>query len=266
LYARFYTKVLHDLGYLSFDEPFAHLFNQGMVCKYSEKSGLVEKMSKSKGNVVNPDEIVNEYGSDALRMYILFMGPPELDCEWQDSGLEGIKRFLHRLWSYLTDEATLIKSGDEPLSTQKRFNHFLKEYQERIAHYKPNTAISACMEFLNEAIAQKMQLSRATMEKFLVALSVLIPHMSSELMERLVGKPLDQASWPTYDEVLAQPDEIEMVIQINGKMRQQFSVIPGTDKEAVEQQARIIVSKWLEGKKVVKVIFVQDRLINFVIV
>ena len=90
LYSRFYVKVLYDLGYLPFNEPFTHLFNQGMVTKYSEKSGLVEKMSKSKGNVVNPDEIVQQYGSDALRMYILFMGPPELDCEWQDSGLEGI--------------------------------------------------------------------------------------------------------------------------------------------------------------------------------
>ena len=95
------SKFLHDLGFLPFDEPFTHLFNQGMVLKYSEKQGHVEKMSKSKGNVVNPDEIVQQYGSDVLRMYILFMGPPELDCEWQDTGLEGIKRFLNRLWDYL---------------------------------------------------------------------------------------------------------------------------------------------------------------------
>ncbi len=102
LYARFYVKVLHDLGYLPFDEPFAHLFNQGMVLKYSEKSGAVEKMSKSQGNVVNPDDMVARYGSDALRMYMMFMGPPELDCEWQDNGMEGIKRFQNRLWDYLT--------------------------------------------------------------------------------------------------------------------------------------------------------------------
>ncbi|HVX01165.1 MAG TPA: leucine--tRNA ligase, partial [Candidatus Babeliaceae bacterium] len=107
LYARFYIKVLYDLGYLSFDEPFKELFNQGMVTKYSEKTGLVEKMSKSKGNVVNPDEIVKVYGSDILRMYILFMGPPELVCEWQDCGLEGIKRFIFRLWTYIINPDTV---------------------------------------------------------------------------------------------------------------------------------------------------------------
>ena len=101
LYARFYIKVLYDLGYLPFDEPFTHLFNQGMV-KLFGNFWCVEKMSKSKGNVVNPDDIVQQYGSDALRMYILFMGPPELDCEWQDAGIEGMKRFLHKLWEYLT--------------------------------------------------------------------------------------------------------------------------------------------------------------------
>ena len=114
LYARFYVKVLYDLGHLPFDEPFMHLFNQGMVNRYSELSGHVEKMSKSKGNVVNPDDIVKQYGSDVLRMYILFMGPPELDCEWQDTGLEGIKRFLNRLWN------TLQQRGLSLLTPKKR--------------------------------------------------------------------------------------------------------------------------------------------------
>jgi leucyl-tRNA synthetase len=112
LYARFWVKVLHDLGHLPFDEPFKHLFNQGMVLKYSEKTGLVEKMSKSKGNVVSPDDIVAQYGSDVLRMYILFMGPPELDCEWQDSGVEGIKRFAHRLHDYLVKPGTILPENE----------------------------------------------------------------------------------------------------------------------------------------------------------
>jgi len=154
LYARFWVKVLHDLGYLSFDEPFTHLFNQGMITKYSEISGHVEKMSKSKGNVINPDDIIEKYGSDVLRMYMLFMGPPELDAEWQDAGLEGIKRFLNRLWTYLTDPNNILPEGQkEDLEVSKRFNRFLKDYQERIDHFKPNTAISAAMEWLNDVVS-----------------------------------------------------------------------------------------------------------------
>ncbi len=189
LYARFYVKVLYDLGYLPFDEPFAHLFNQGMVIEYSEKSGHVEKMSKSKGNVVNPDDIVQQYGSDALRMYILFMGPPELDCEWQDTGIEGIKRFLNKLWDYLTNPATMLTNEQpENISVTKRFNRFLKAYQERIDQFKPNTALSAAMEWLHDAQHQSMQLSKQTAQDLLAALSVIIPYFSSELLEQFLQK------------------------------------------------------------------------------
>ncbi|HEX2977498.1 MAG TPA: leucine--tRNA ligase [Candidatus Babeliales bacterium] len=266
LYARFYTKVLYDLGYLSFDEPFAHLFNQGMVCKYSELSGHVEKMSKSKGNVVNPDEIVGEYGSDALRMYILFMGPPELDCEWQDLGLEGVKRFLNRLWIFLTDKERMLLAGErEEKEVTKRFNRFLKDYQERIAHFKPNTAVSACMEWFNDASAQKMRLSRETMEKLLVALSVLIPHFSSELLEQLLGKELQSCPWPHFDPALAMRDEISFMIQVNGKLRGELMIAPGSDRAIIEPQAYAFVQKYVEGKQLVNVVFVPDRLINFVV-
>ncbi|NBQ17830.1 leucine--tRNA ligase, partial [bacterium] len=168
LYSRFYVKVLYDLGHLSFDEPFKQLFNQGMVCKRSEKSGLVEKMSKSKGNVVNPDEIVRKYGSDVLRMYILFMGPPELDCEWQDSGLEGIKRFAQKVWNCLVDPAMLVPDNQELSEAKVLFHKFLKAYQERLDAFKPNTAISACMEFLNEITAQKLVLGKTTAQQFII--------------------------------------------------------------------------------------------------
>jgi len=263
LYARFYVKVLYDLGHLPFDEPFTHLFNQGMVCKYSEKTGHVEKMSKSKGNVVNPDDMVDQYGSDVLRLYMMFMGPPELDCEWQDSGIEGIKRFMHRLWTWLTDSSTLVADDQETLEAKKHVHRFLKTYQDRLLHFKPNTAISAFMEFLNEATSQNMRISHGSMESLLVSLSVLAPHAACELLELLLHKQLHECLWPQVDEQLAQENEVTLVIQINGKMRANMVVARGSLQKDVEPQAAQAVAKWLTGQ-VVKVIFVQDRLINFV--
>lgn len=266
LYSRFYVKVLHDQGYLPFDEPFKHLFNQGMVLKYSEKSGAVEKMSKSQGNVVNPDEMVNQFGSDALRMYMMFMGPPELDCEWQDTGMEGIKRFQNRLWDYLTTPSTILQDGiEEDMPTKQRFNRFLKDYQERLNHYKPNTAISALMEWLNDATADKMLLSRATIEKLLVALSVLAPHMANELLQQLCGKKLAECQWPQFDAQMVTQEMKNLVVQVNGKLRANIFVKPGASEQEVRKLAELEIERWLENATIKKVIFVKDRLINFVI-
>lgn len=266
LYARFWVKVLFDQGLLPFDEPFAHLFNQGMVLKKSEKSGLVEKMSKSKGNVVSPDEMVDQFGSDALRMYMMFMGPPELDSEWQTSGLEGIRRFLNRLWIYVTDTDTLLADNvQEELKTTKRLHKLLKEFQERIALFKPNTAISALMEFLNDATAQQLALSKDSMEKLLVSLSVLAPHMASELLEQLLNKQLDQCIWPIYDPVMVQDDQKTVIIQVNGKLRAQVIVKTGASQEHVDQQARELIHDWIKNKQIIKIVYVQDKLINFVV-
>jgi len=265
LYARFWTKVLYDLGHLPFDEPFKQLFNQGMVLKYSEKSGHIEKMSKSQGNVVNPDDMIAQYGTDVLRMYILFMGPPELDCEWQDTGLDGIKRFVHRFWNYLTDASTILPEGQQEAEVVTRsFNIFLKKYQERLDMYKPNTAISACMEWLNQATAESMQLSRETAERLLVAVSVMAPHLASELLEQLFRTSLDQCTWPVYDPLMAVMNEVTMVVQVNGKLRANITVAKGAQQSQVQPQAQELVAKWLTGE-LVKVVFVQDRLINFVI-
>lgn len=265
LYARFYVKVLYDLGYLPFDEPFTHLFNQGMVCKYSEKSGLVEKMSKSKGNVVNPDEIVKQFGSDALRMYILFMGPPELDCEWQDAGMEGMRRFLNRFWDFFTAPGLIVPEDQELMTTKKRVHVFLKTYQERIGLFKPNTALAAIMEFLNDAHAQSMKLSKESVEKILVSMSVLAPHVASELLEKLLGKQLQDCTWPVYDPQLATTTEVTIAVQVNGKLRADIVVPRGADRVLVQAAAQGQVEKWLQDKKLVNVIFVQDRLINFVV-
>lgn len=266
LYARFYTKVLFDLGHLPFNEPFKQLFNQGMVLKYSEKSGAIEKMSKSQGNVVSPDEIIEQYGTDVLRLYMMFMGPPELDCEWQDAGLDGIKRFLNRLWDYLTNPTTLLADGEhEELATSKRLHKFLKDFQERLAYYKPNTAVSAMMEWVNDALAANMRLSTQSMEKLLVSLSAMAPFMANELLQTLCKKELAACHWPTYDPILATDDTVEFVVQINGKIRATLTLQKGLSQEIVQQQAEAVAAKWLENVTIIKVIFVPDKIINFVV-
>jgi leucyl-tRNA synthetase len=262
LYARFYVKVLYDLGHLSFDEPFTHLFNQGMICRYSELSGHVEKMSKSKGNVVNPDDIVNQYGSDVLRMYMLFMGPPELDAEWQDTGLEGIKRFLNKLWNYLTTQK--VTTTEDPKTT-KRVHKLLKEFQERIDRFKPNTAISAFMEFIHDAQTENMTFSKESIEKICTILSSMAPHMASELLELLLKKQLQECTWPIYDPKLASLDVITISIQVDAKHRGTIEVAKDTPQQEIEHLAQHNVEKWLEGRDIERVIFVPGRTINFIL-
>ncbi len=266
LYARFYIKVLADLGYLSFNEPFKKLYNQGMILKYSEKSGQVEKMSKSKGNVVNPDDIAAAYGVDALRLYIMFMGPVEMDCEWQENGLEGMKRFLNRLWTYLTTQGTILAdNASEDAQVSARIQLFLIEFQDRVAQFKPNTAISAMMELLNDLMARQAKISRKSVESMLVSLSIIAPHIASELLEQLLHKKLRDCSWPVGDKSALQAQPVVIAIQINGKTRCTISVAQGTDKKTIENQAHIAAKKWLAQAMIKKVIFVPDRLINFVV-
>ena len=265
LYSRFYIKVLHDLGYLSFDEPFKQLFNQGMVCRYSKKDGRLEKRSKSKGNVVSPDDIIEKYGTDALRMYMMFMGPPELDCEWQDAGIDGIKRFLNKFWVYMTNADNIVSDDQETEAAKKRTHQFLQEYQKRLSSFKPNTAISAFMEFLNDLNAKALKLGRSSAEAILVSLSVFAPHISSELLEVLFNKKLQDCSWPEFDAGLAQESEISLVVQVNGKVRANIPCPRGAKQKDIQHKAELAVDKWLAGKKIVKIIFVPDRLISFVV-
>lgn len=266
LYARFYVKVLYDLGHLSFSEPFTHLFNQGMVLKLSELSGHVEKMSKSKGNVVNPDEIVSTYGSDALRMYILFMGPPELDCEWQDTGLDGVKRFLSRLWNYMTTtDHILPDSTPEAPDVTRRVHQFMRDFQKRIDTFKPNTAVSSAMELLNDLFAHTMKLSKTSTEQILVMLSTLTPHICSELLELILNKQLTDCTWPTYNEELVAESHVPLVVQVQGKMRATITIKRNSTQADIQEEAEKSIAKWLIDKQIIKTIFVQNRFINFVI-
>lgn len=266
LYARFYIKVLYDLGYLPFDEPFKQLFNQGMVNKYSEKTGFVEKMSKSKGNVVNPDEIIVDFGIDALRMYILFIGSPELDVEWQDNGLEGMKRFLGRFWSFITRSNALLAPGeDESPEVKQRVNRLIKEFNERIAIYKPNTALASFMEFLNDTQDKNMVLSRESLEKVLVLLSVMAPHFASELLEKFLDKYIQQCTWPVFDPNIALENKITIAIQVQGKLRGTLDIAADIEESEAINLAKAEVAKWLEGKDIIKTIYIPKKAVSFVI-
>ena len=194
------------------------------------------------------------------------MGPPELDCEWQDKGLEGVNRFVHRLWNYLTDKKTMQLQGkNENCAVTKRVHQFLKAFQERVAHFKLNTALAAFMEWLNDSSKTQMQLSHDSLEKILVTLSVFAPHMASELLERLLGKQLQDCTWPIYDPQLAQKEKVTIAIQVNGKTRGTITVEHNSSQETVKECARKAITKRLKNKQIIKVIFVFNRLINFVV-
>lgn len=263
LYARFYVKVLYDLGHLSFNEPFKHLFNQGMVCMRSPKTGRVEKMSKSKGNVVNPDDIVEELGADTLRMYMLFMGPPELDTEWQMDSIKGVHTFLNRLWTYLNNPAHRCEKASE--QSYKAFHRFLAAYTQRLEQFKVNTAVAAVMEYLNVLTKNKLQLDNALLQQLLTALSVMVPHVATELLEQLLDKPLTACSWPAVDQSCLVETDVEMVIQVNGKLRGRITIAKDAEKAAVEAAAREVVASWLADTVVAKVVVVPNRLISFVV-
>ena len=266
LYARFYIKFLHEFGFIPFNEPFKHLFNQGMVCKLSEKSGAVEKMSKSKGNVVNPDDIVAKYGSDVLRMYMLFMGPPEQDCQWQDDGIEGVNRFMSRFTTYMTNPDVLLSDDEtEDEATVRRLHKLIKNVQDRLDSFKPNTVISGFMEWLNDAIKNNMQLSRQSMQTILTLFSILSPHASSELLERLLNIDLRDCHWPTYDQKLVEVTTVTMAIQVNGKLRGTLEVDKDMSQGDLEPIAQEKIEKWLEGKNIIKIIFIKNRMISFVV-
>jgi len=264
LYARFWHKVLYDIGVVPTKEPFQKLFNQGMILGEGN-----EKMSKSKGNVVNPDDIVESHGADTLRLYVMFMGPLDASVAWSTNGLDGSRRFLDRVWRLFVDESGELsskivdKTGGE---LEKVYHRTVKKVTEDYEQLHFNTAISQMMVFINEAYKVD-EIPREYVEGFVKLLSPVCPHITEELWQKLgYTTSVSEAEWPTYDESKLVDNEVEIVLQINGKVKAKQVVDVNASNEELERIAKehSAIQSQLEGKTIRKVIIVPKRLVNIV--
>ena len=276
LYARFFTKAFKDMGMLSFDEPFKNLLTQGMVLKDGTK------MSKSKGNVVSPIDIINEYGADTARLFVLFAAPPERDLDWSEQGVEGCFRFLNRVYRLVEELSSIAKEDQElnELSKEDKAMRFtihstLKKVTEDLSEkFGFNTAISALMELINEMYKYKElenknnYVIKEGIETIITILSPFAPHIGEELWQ-MIGKEgsIFDISWPKYDETALVKDEIEVVVQINGKVRGKLRISSNVSKEEMEKIATEDekIKSLIEGKEIVKIVAVPKKLVNIVV-
>ncbi|MFZ2917988.1 MAG: class I tRNA ligase family protein, partial [Trichococcus flocculiformis] len=264
LYARFWHKFLYDIGIVPTKEPFQKLYNQGMILGENN-----EKMSKSKGNVVNPDDIVERYGADTLRMYEMFMGPLDASSTWSEGGIEGSRKFLDRIWRLLLDENDKMRDRITTVNTHeldKVYHQTVKKVTEDYDNLHFNTAISQMMIFINEAYKVDA-LPFEYVTGFIQLLAPIAPHFSEELWVKL-GKPegISYVAWPTYDEAFLVEAEIEVVFQINGKVKTKEMVpsdISNDDMIAMALENSII-KEGIEGKTVRKTIAIPGKLVNIV--
>jgi leucyl-tRNA synthetase len=261
LYSRFWHKALLDLGLVNSPEPFQRLINQGMILG---EDGV--KMSKSRGNVINPDDIIKEYGADSMRMYEMFMGPLEVSKPWATAGLVGVSRFLERLWTI--SEKPISGTTPDPESDVFRLLHrTIKKVSEDTASLAFNTAISAMMVYSTE-LARLPVIPRALWEPLVLMISAYAPHMGEELWEK-AGHPgsLSTAPWPVYDTIRVAEHEVTIVVQVNGKIRDKFTAVIGTAPSELEKSALTLpgILKWTSSQTVLKVITVADKLVNIVL-
>ncbi len=270
LYSRFYTKFLHDIGVIDFDEPFKKLFNQGMICKKPddvEKYGTkAMKMSKSMGNVVSPDTLVNDYGCDSLRMYELFVGPPETDAEWDDRGIDGVRRFITRFWNLVHESAG--KNVPETEECVKLRHRMVHDITERLENFSLNTVISGFMEYNNKFIelAKKQGgIDQVTMENMITLLAPFAPHVAEELWEVLGHDTsvFENNKWPDYDEASMQDNEIEIAVQLNGKTKSVIKVAADISKEDAVAAGKEALADKLTGS-IIKEIYVPGKIVNIV--
>jgi len=259
LYARFFAYALHDLGYLSFEEPFMKLKNQGLILGSDGN-----KMSKSKGNVVNPDEVVSEYGADALRLYEMFMGPLEEAIPWDTKGVVGVRRFLDKVDKVHAN----VSSTEEASSEMTRSLHkTIKKVTADVEDLKFNTAISQLMILTNEFSAAS-SINKETFETFLKLLAPFAPHLAEELWEKLGhSTSIFTESWPTFDPSLIVDEVVSMGVQINGKVRATISIAPDAEETIAKEIAfaEPNVAKWLEGKVIAKLVYVPGKILNIVV-
>ncbi|HYM09548.1 MAG TPA: class I tRNA ligase family protein, partial [Bryobacterales bacterium] len=271
IYSRFFTKVMRDLGLVQNDEPVKRLFTQGMVIREGAK------MSKSKGNVIDPDAIVDRYGADTTRLFALFAAPPEKDLDWNDAGVEGMHRFLGRVFRFVTRADRAVPSGPGDGSADRTVLRKLHQTIRKVtedfeSRWHFNTSIAAIMELVNDLYQREASLSRAALDEVLPSLVLLLapfaPYAAEELWEQLGRRgPLLRLKWPGFDPTLAAEDEVEIPVQVNGKLRSRLLVPRGTSEEALEKLARADakVQPHLAGKQVVKVVVVADKLVNIVV-
>ncbi len=265
LYSRFYTKFLYDIGVIDFDEPFTKLFNQGMVCGRDKVTGAATKMSKSLGNIVSPDDIVRDYGCDALRLYELFIGPPELDSIWDDRGLDGIYRFINRFWKLAIDS----KDKDiKPTEETERLRHKLvMDITKRLEAFSLNTVVSGFMEYNNKMydIAKKQGgIDRELIETMTILLAPFTPHVASEIWEQYGHEgSIFEERWPEFDEGKTVENTAEIAVQINGKTKGTLVISLDSSKDEVIAAAKESIADKLTGN-IVKEIYVPGRIVNIV--
>ena len=256
VYSRFFTKVLRDAGYLDFDEPFLKLINQGLILG---EDG--QKMSKSRGNVVNPDEVVNEYGADSFRMYEMFMGPLEDSKPWSTDGIKGQRRFLDKVFQYFYNFQYGENKDDKLLNL---LNKTIKKVSDDIENFRFNTAISSLMIYFRE-LSKFEKLSKEYIDNYIIMLSCFAPHLAEEIWEKLGNKDfVCLQNWPKYNAELARDEKIKLPIQINGKLRDTIEVDAEIDEEKLKQLilSREKIKKYADGHEVLKFIYVK---IEFVI-
>ncbi len=303
LYARFWHKVLYDQGLVTTKEPFARLFNQGLVTTFAYKDGegrlipsdeveekggtwtstktgepleqVIAKMSKTLKNVVNPEEVIDEFGADTFRCYEMFMGPLGESKPWNPRDVGGCRRFLDRVWRVFVDE-----KGSDPIRAhllqesppgnasklEPELHRMLKRVDDSFEHYNFNTAIAAMMSFVNEATRDPSLVDRSQAERFLTVLSLFAPHLAEELWSRLGhAESVGRQSWPRVDEAYLEDAEIELVVQVNGKLRARVAAPKDADRGTLEELARKAAAQQLEGKEVRRAVVVPGKLVNFVV-